>query len=244
MPCFGYILLYSRFQFELGLIEGKKSNMKAMILAAGRGQRMRHLTEGCPKPLLSVRGKSLLASQIERLVKAGINDIVINVAYLGDQIIKAIGFGGQWGIKIRYSYEEKALETGGGICQALPFLSDCFIVVNADVITDYDFSSLLEIKLDQTRMAHLILVENPLHHPKGDFSLNGMMPTTDLTDQTYTFSGIGLYHQSLFEGFGAGCNIRLPDLWKKPMQEGKITAEVYHGIWADIGTPERLSVYQ
>ncbi|TNF65241.1 MAG: nucleotidyltransferase family protein [Gammaproteobacteria bacterium] len=217
--------------------------MKAMILAAGRGRRMRHLTEDMPKPLLSVRGKSLLEAQIDRLVKSGVSEIIINVAYLGNQIIKAIGFGDRWGVKIVYSCEVEPLETGGGICRALAFLSETFIVVNADIVTDYDYSQLLQFTLNNTRQAHLILVENPPHHLKGDFSVDNNIPTTKLNSKTYTFSGIGLYHQSLFEGYYSGCNVRLPDIWKKPMTNQKVTAEIYHGVWADIGTPERLSVY-
>ncbi|MCF6765529.1 nucleotidyltransferase family protein [Thiotrichales bacterium 19S3-7] len=217
--------------------------MKAMILAAGRGRRMRHLTKDKPKPLLSVRGKSLLEAQIDRLVKAGIDEIIINVAYLGDQIIKAIGFGERWAVKISYSCEPEPLETGGGICRALAFLSDTFIVVNADIVTDYNYAQLLNLQLDPNHQAHLILVENPPHHLKGDFSVKDNIPSTKLNAKTYTFSGMGLYHKSLFDGYYPGCNLRLPDIWRMPMTQHKVTAEIYDGVWADIGTPERLSVY-
>ncbi|MCF6808041.1 nucleotidyltransferase family protein [Thiotrichales bacterium 19S9-12] len=217
--------------------------MKAMILAAGRGRRMKHLTEEMPKPLLSVRGKSLLASQIDRIVKAGIKEIVINVAYLGNQIIEAIGFGKRWGIKICYSCEPEPLETGGGICRALSFLSETFIVTNADVVTDYDYNKLLDVDLSSDRQAHLVLVDNPPHHLMGDFSLEDDKPSTNLNGKTYTFSGIGLYHKSLFKNYNAGCNVRLPEVWQNSMANHKVTAEVYQGVWADIGTPERLSIY-
>lgn len=212
-----------------------------MILAAGKGKRMQDLTKSRPKPLLSVRGKMLIENQIEKLAEAGVKEIVINVAYLADQIIESIGFGKKWGVKICYSCEKEPLETGGGICQALPLLSDTFLSVNADIVTDYNYEELMKIKLSEKNQAHLILINNPAHNLKGDFSLIENKPSMNLNAKTYTYSGIALYHRSLFENYCPGKFGSVVEIWQKPLKEGLISASVHQGDWADIGTPERLT---
>jgi len=211
--------------------------MKAMILAAGRGQRMRHLTENTPKPLLKINGKSLIEYQINRLVEAGFNDIVINLSYLGEQIEQALGDGQRYGATLHYSHEgEPMLGTGGGICKALPLLSDQpFLVVNSDVWTDYPFEKL---RTHDFKLAHLVLVENPDHNTQGDFHLNNGYLYPSGHDHL-TFSGIGVYHPDLFKD----CQpvpFALAPLLKQAMQVKKVTGELFNGQWVDVGTPERL----
>ncbi len=211
--------------------------MKAMILAAGRGERMRPLTDNTPKPLLTVGGKALIVWHVERLVKAGFNELVINHAYLGKQIEHALGNGEKWGITIQYSAEKTALETAGGIANALPLLGDApFLVLNADVFTDIDFSSL---HLDAAHLAHLVLVKNPPQHLQGDFALqNGQVQVRGQT--MLTFSGVGVYHPRLFKEVIHGAAAKLAPLLKSAMEEGLVTGEHYQGVWHDIGTPDRL----
>lgn len=211
--------------------------MKAMILAAGRGQRMMPLTADTPKPLLKVAGKALIVWHIERLAKAGFKEIVINHAYLGLQIEKALGDGGQWGVSIQYSPEKTALETAGGIANALPLLGDApFLVVNGDVFSEIDFSQ----RLESPNLAHLVMVTNPPQHPNGDFVLNEGKLQAD-GDATLTFSGVGVYSPSLFKDIEKGEAARLAPLLKVGMAEGLVTGEYYEGVWHDIGTPERLA---
>lgn len=210
----------------------------AMILAAGRGQRMQHLTEHTPKPLLKVRGTPLIEHQINKLVTAGIERIVINTAYLGHQIRDHLGNGESLNCTIEYSDESnQALETAGGIIKALPLLGDdAFLVTNADVWTDYPYQILANHTL-KNNLAHLILVPNPAHNNQGDFAIK----QGQLTDkgEHYTFSGIGLYHPNIFDGFENGVLPLIKPL-KKAMAQQCVGAELYTGEWKDIGTPERL----
>ena len=212
--------------------------MKAMILAAGLGSRMRPLTDVTPKPLLKVGGIPLIVWHIEKLAHQGITDIVINMAHLGYQIPEALGDGSEWGVHIEYSdeQEEGGLESAGGIVKALPLLegSDPFLVVNGDIFTDYDFQENRD--LAEGILAHLILVPNPEHNPEGDFALEGNLV---VDSKQYTYSGIGYYSPKLFEGVPYGKSSTIP-LLRAAMKEGKVTGELYEGDWLDIGTPERL----
>jgi MurNAc alpha-1-phosphate uridylyltransferase len=216
--------------------------MKAMILAAGRGKRMVHLTNELPKPLLKVEGKSLIEYQVERLVQAGFKEIVINVSYMADKIVRAVGFGDKWGIKICYSHEiSGGLETGGGIRQALPLLSDPFLVVNADVWTNYDLSSFFLLDMSK-RLAHLVLVNNPEHNLKGDYSIgrdSSILP--DKNGEHYTFAGISCFQKSLFKPYSVGDYFSTPSAMQAPILDGEVTAELHHCEWQDIGTPSRLA---
>lgn len=217
--------------------------MKAMILAAGRGERMRPLTDHTPKSLLLAARKPLIVWHMEALARAGIRDVVINHAYLGYMIEAALGDGGQFGVRIRYSPEREALETAGGIAHALPLLGiEPFAVINADVYTDFDLSQLVAIA-SQIQVtgpkAALVLVPNPQHHPAGDFSLhNGFVSNDDI--ERLTFSGIGVYHPSLFADIGAGQRAPLGPMLKRLAEAGQVRGVVHRGLWMDIGTPERL----
>lgn len=217
--------------------------MKAMILAAGRGERMRPLTDHTPKPLLHVGGKALIVWHLENLAKAGFKEVIINHAHLGSQIESALGDGSNWNLHIRYSPEETALETAGGIANALPLLTDNdanrqpFLVVNGDIFTDMDFAS---IQLRPNMLAHLVLIDNPPQHPKGDFAIeNAFLANTGL--QMYTFSGVGVYHPDLFDGVSKGNPAKLAPLLRQAIEQSKASAEYYSGVWHDIGTPERLN---
>ena len=212
--------------------------MKAMILAAGRGERMRPLTDSTPKPLLKVAGKPIIVHTIHQLVSAGFRDIVINHAHMGPQIEAALGSGEQFGAAISYSPEgEAALETAGGIINALPLLGNqVFLVVNGDIATDFPFS---EIKQQPVDLAHLVAVDNPEHHPQGDFGLDKEGKViVDCTVQ-FTFSGIGLYHPDLFSGIPPGKK-KLWPLLASAISNRRVTGQKYPGFWIDIGTPERL----
>ena len=212
--------------------------MKAMILAAGRGERMRPLTDHIPKPLLKVGGKSLIVWHLERLAKAGFKEVVINHAHLGEQIEQALGDGSVWGLSIRYSPETSALETAGGIANALPLLGDApFLVVNGDVFTEIDFGAL---QLVSPNLAHLVMVDNPPQHPDGDFVVDSGK-VTNQGNHKLTFSGIGIYHPALFVDVERGQAAKLAPLLRSAMIKGLVTGEHYQGVWHDIGTPERLS---
>lgn len=211
--------------------------MKAMILAAGRGERMRPLTDSTPKPLLPVAGKPMLQYTIEALVKSGFDNIVINLAYRGQQVKDALGEGSQFSAHIDYSEEgETGLETAGGIIHALPLLgTEPFLVVNGDVASDFDFAKLYNKPID---MAHLVLVNNPAHHADGDFGLQHDRVLASAAQQ-FTFSGIGLYRPELFAQTQPGKS-KLAPLLRQAMQQGKVSGEHHPGFWMDIGTPERL----
>jgi MurNAc alpha-1-phosphate uridylyltransferase len=211
--------------------------MRAMILAAGRGERLRPLTDTLPKPLVDIDGLPLIEWHLGRLAGAGFREIVINQGHLGDLLRETVGDGSRWGVTIHWSDEQpEALETGGGIFQALPVLGPTpFLVVNGDVWTDYPFSRLRAVKCD---WAHLLMVDNPAHNPNGDFALTaGRLRTTGA--KRLTFSGIGVYHPRLFEGCSAGKFSVVP-LLRRAMEEHLVTGEHYLGAWDDIGTVERL----
>lgn len=217
--------------------------MKAMILAAGQGTRMRPLTLYKPKPLLEVGGKALIVWHIEKLKQMGVTEIVINSAWLADVLIGTLGDGSQFGVKILWTREDQGLETAGGIINALPLLgTEPFILVNGDVWTTFDFAHLLHIQLEQD-LAHLVFVTNPAQHPKGDFTLsNGRAYTfeQEQTGEALTYSGIAVIHPKMFDGLEAGKRPLAP-LLKQAMQDGKISAEKMQAAWVDVGTPERLS---
>ncbi|GLP97338.1 N-acetylmuramate alpha-1-phosphate uridylyltransferase MurU [Paraferrimonas sedimenticola] len=212
--------------------------MKAMILAAGRGERLRPITDSTPKPLVDVGGKSLLKHHIDKLAESGIRQLVINHAHLGEQIVAAFGSGDGHGVEIHYSAEQPALETGGAVIKALSQLGDApFAVINGDVYTEYDFVQLPQLQGQQ--LAHLLLVPNPEHNPQGDFSVaDGLLRPKG--DDSLTFSGIGVYHPSLFEGLEV-TSIRLPEIWADALVEGRIAASVISDYWCDVGTLERLT---
>lgn len=216
--------------------------MKAMILAAGRGERMRPLTDHTPKPLLQAGGKPLIVWHIERLVHAGITDLVINHAHLGMQIEQALGDGNQFGARIHYSNEGTALETAGGIAFALHLLGEQpFAVVNGDIYCDYDFSRLpahAATLATSPDLAHLILTNNPEHNLKGDFGLHGQR-ITDAAPKL-TFSGIGLYKPQLFANTPRGTRAALAPLLREQIALGLVSGEHHRGLWMDIGTPQRL----
>lgn len=217
--------------------------MKAMILAAGLGNRMRPLTLHTPKPLLEVGGKPLIVWHIEKLKKIGVTDIVINAAWLADRLITTLGDGAQFGVNIMWSREDEGLETAGGIIQALPLLGDePFILVNGDVWTTYDFQPLLNVKLTD-QVAHLMLVDNPPQHPNGDFTLaDGRAFTFDQgqSGENLTYSGMAVIHPKMFDGLMQGKRPLAP-LLVQFMHVHKITAEKLPAAWVDVGTPERLA---
>ena len=233
--------------------------MRAMILAAGRGERMRPLTDTTPKPLLKVGGKPLIIWHLERLAAAGFTEVVINHAHLGEQIEATLGNGGNWGLSIAYSPENAALETAGGIANALDLLTENgekiepFLVVNGDTYSDFDFAGLTHLSAPSflkgegwgegkmvQNLAHLMLVNNPPQHPNGDFAIeNGALKKEGL--KMLTFSGIGIYHPGLFKDIVKGEPAKLAPLLRKAIDNNAATALHYQGVWHDIGTPERLN---
>ena len=223
--------------------------MKAMVLAAGKGERMLPLTLDTPKPLLQAGGKSLIQHQIEKLSASGFTDLVINHSWLGEQVESSLGNGEKLGVKISWSREAEPLETAGGIIQALPLLQDGssdspFLCVNSDIWTDYSFKNLPALDgIDL--LAWLVLVTNPEHHPQGDFILqDGKVHESsdnqpEISNSTFTYSGIAVYHPALFDDVLPGKQSIVP-LLKKTMAEGKVGGELFDGQWFDIGTPDRL----
>jgi MurNAc alpha-1-phosphate uridylyltransferase len=207
--------------------------MKAMILAAGRGERLRPVTDSLPKPLLEVKHKPLIVHHLEALSRAGFKEVVINISWLGNQIRERLGDGDSFNLLIEYSEEDEALETAGGILQALDRLGERFAVINADIYTDYDYASLRHIESD----AHLVLVENPAHHAHGDFSLRNTRVGND-GDQLYTFAGISQYHRRFFDGLEQGKRPLAP-LLRAAADLQQVSGELYRGNWTDIGTLER-----
>ena len=216
--------------------------LKAMLLAAGRGERMRPLTDHTPKPLLQAGGKPLIVWHIENLARAGINELVINHAHLGQQIEAALGDGHQYNVSIAYSPENPALETAGGIAYALPLLGDApFAVINSDIYCDYDFSRLPIHAANLGKRgdaAHLVLVNNPAHHPTGDFGLAAGRVTEG--QPQFTFSGIGIYLPSLFANIARGSSAPLAPLLRAQIAQNKVSGEHHTGRWVDVGTPQRL----
>jgi len=212
--------------------------MKAMILAAGKGERMRPLTLHTPKPLIPVAGVPLIEYHVRALKAAGFQGLVINHAWLGAQIEAYLGTGERWAVPIQYSPEAEPLETGGGIQRALPLLGDePFVVVNGDIWTDYDFSQLCQ---PLQGLAHLVLVDNPAHHPAGDFLLRDGQVRDEGTSARLTYSGIAVLHPRLFEGCSAGA-FKLAPLLRQAMATGQVSGEHYTGHWVDVGTTERLA---
>jgi len=217
--------------------------MRAMILAAGRGERMRPLTDNMPKPLIAVNGKPLIEYHLEKLATVGVTDVVINHAWLGQMLVDQLGDGRRWGLNIHFSNEVgAALETAGGIANALPLLGDApFWVINGDVWTDVDFSSLPQ-HLSEHKLAHLLLTTNPEHHPSGDFGLVDGEVRAD-TEIKYTYSGIGLYHPSLFSAIGQQ-PAPLGPLLRQKIEKNQISGQLLMAQWADIGTPQRLALLE
>ena len=220
-----------------------------MLLAAGRGDRMRPLTDHLPKPLLRVGGKPLIVWHIERLAAAGITDIVINAAHLGDTLHAALGDGSAWGVRLAWSFEPPgALETAGGIAQALPLLGDApFLVINGDIFCDWAPTQTVAhaaALAGGTDLAHLVLVDNPAHHPNGDFCLaDGRVRdgATTAASPTLTFAGIGVYHPQLFANVPRGKPAKLAPLLRDAMAVGRVGGEHHHSLWVDVGTPQRLA---
>ena len=221
---------------------------KAMIFAAGRGERMRPLTDTCPKPLLEVSGKPLIVWQIERLARAGFQTIVINHAWLGEQIEAALGDGSLWGVQLRYSAEHEALETAGGIVQALPLLEDegkseVFVAVSGDVYADFDYAALNAhaetlAALREPGM-HLVMVPNPAFHPNGDFGLvDGMLSLE--AQPRFTFGNIGLYDTRMFRDLPRGTRRALTPYYRATIASGLASGELYEGLWENVGTPAQL----
>ena len=233
--------------------------MKAMILAAGRGERMRPLTDDLPKPLLRAGGSALIAFHLRRLARAGIRDVVVNHAWLGDKIEAALGDGAAFGVRIRYSAEEVALETAGGVARALPLLgASPFLLVNGDTFCDFDYGRVLTVAL-QMRYAGLscwcVMVPNPRHHERGDFRLSGgVLGTTTADDAlagvqpvarrappTLTYAGIGIYEPRVFDAIPRGEKSPLRPWLEREIAAGRAAGEYHGGLWFDIGTPQRLA---
>jgi MurNAc alpha-1-phosphate uridylyltransferase len=223
----------------------------ALIFAAGLGERMRPLTDHTPKPLLPVRGKPLIAWHLEKLAATGVHYVVINTSHLAEQFPETLGDGAKWGLRIRYAYEGSTpLETGGGMLHALPLLGpEPFIVINGDVWTDADFASL---PAEPNGLAHLLMVDNPAHHPRGDFALDADGELHDEGDQRLTYSGIGVYRRELLEGWrtfvGDGVvdddkppRFKLAPLLRAAIGRGEVSGSHHRGEWADVGSPERLA---
>lgn len=217
----------------------------AMILAAGRGERMRPLTDHTPKPLLQVGGRSLIEHHLDKLAAAGFRRVVINHARLGEQIVAAVGDGSRWGVQVRFSAEKDPLETAGGIANALALIdSDVFAVVNADIFSDYDYAMLRAaadlIRANPTRVAHLVLVDNPAHNSTGDFALENDEVVLDSANRL-TFSGLAAYRATMFATVSPGEKQPLGPMLRFEAQCGRVSGEHYRGCWTDVGTPERLA---
>jgi N-acetyl-alpha-D-muramate 1-phosphate uridylyltransferase len=221
--------------------------MKAMILAAGRGQRMRPLTDHTPKPLLPINGQPLIGWHLQRLGAAGICDVVINHAWLGEQIEQTLGDGKRWGVQIQYSAESPALETAGGIARALPLLgSEPFLVINGDIWCDWPLTRATDIakhwQTQRALLAHLIMVANPSHHLEGDFYLSGDTVVQAHGQPKLTFAGIGVYHPDLFADLDPNQAAPLAPLLRQAMDQSAVRGELHDGHWIDVGTPERLAM--
>ena len=210
--------------------------MKAMVLAAGRGERLRPLTDETPKSLIEVRGQALLERHLDNIAASGITEVVINLGWLGERIRERIGSGSEYGLNVVFSDEgDNVLETGGGILKALPLLgSDPFAVVNADIYTDLPIP---EVELDDNTDGHLVLVPSPAYRDAGDFGLDGERITNEAL---YTFSGMSFYRPEFFAGCEAG-RFSIVPLLRKAADAGRLSGMLYEGLWADVGTPERLA---
>ena len=225
--------------------------MKALVFAAGKGERMRPLTEHTPKPLLCVRGKPLIEWHLEKLAAMGVHDVVVNTSWLAAAFEPALGDGRRWGLRLHYSHEgQEPLETGGGMLHALARLGDApFLAVNGDIWCDHDFSKLPR---EPEGLAHLVLVDNPSHHPEGDFALDGQGLVHAAGDPQLTFSGIGVYRPALLANWrgiigntpGTECQpprFKLAPLLRAAMRAEAVTGEHHRGAWTDVGTPARLA---
>ena len=212
--------------------------MKAMLLAAGRGERLRPITDSLPKPLVRVGGRPLIAWHLTRLSQAGVREVVINVSWLGDQLRAALGDGREFGVRISWSEEGPVpLETGGGILEALPLLAPGpFLVVSADIWTDIDFAC---IRIPDESQAHLVLIPNPPHHPRGDFGLEEGRVVDREVDR-FTYANVGVYQPELFEGLSPG-RFPLITVLKRGMAARRVSGEIHRGAWYDVGTPGRLA---
>ena len=214
--------------------------MKTMILAAGRGERLRPLTDTVPKPLVQVGGKPLIAWHLERLAAAGFREVVINVSHLGDAIVERVGNGSAFGLRVAWSHEIEPLETAGGLAYARALLgSEAFLLVNADIYVEYDFARLRAFDLG-TRLAHLVLVPNPPHRTGGDFSLDGDRLGNEAAPR-YTYSGIAVLAPALFAALAPGHKAPLAPLLRSAAEDRRASGEVHFGLWRDIGTAERLA---
>lgn len=219
--------------------------MKALIFAAGRGERMRPLTDVTPKPLLKVGGKPLIVWTIERLAKAGFDDLVINHAWLGMQIEQALGDGARWGVRLQYSPEGEALETAGGVAHALRLLgSGIFLAVSGDIYTDFDYARLRtharRMQGEAAPQMHLVMVPNPSFHPDGDFALHGNMLCLE-GGPRLTFGNIGLYDTRDFDHITPGAKAPMSPLYRKAIAAGRTSGELYEGSWHNVGTPAQLA---
>jgi len=214
--------------------------MKAMILAAGRGERLRPLTDTLPKPLIEVRGKPLIVWHLERLAAAGLREIVINVSHLGGLIMEALGNGARWGVAISWSKEAQPLETAGGLAYARALLGEgVFLVVNADVYCEYPFGLLGKADLGES-LGHIVMVPNPPFRPQGDFSL-AQGKVGNHPSPRYTYSGLGLFDPRIVEGIAAGDKAPLAPLLRDAAESGRLNGEIFTGLWSDVGNPERLA---
>jgi len=217
--------------------------MKAMILAAGRGERLRPVTDSLPKPLVEVAGQTLLGRHLERLARAGFTHAVINVSHLAGKITARFGDGRREGMRIDWSHEDEPLETAGGIAQARALLGpEPFLLVNADIWCDYAFSMLRGFDLGK-HLSHLVLVPNPPQHPVGDFSLENSI-VGNAAAPRYTYAGIAVISPQLVAGVAAGRKAPLAPLWRAAAERGEVTGELHEGQWSDVGTPERLSALE
>jgi MurNAc alpha-1-phosphate uridylyltransferase len=221
--------------------------VRALIFAAGKGERMRPLTETTPKPLLGVGGKPLVEWHLEKLAALGVSDVVLNISWLADRFAPALGDGARWGLRLHYSHEgPEPLETGGGMLRALPLLGEApFLAVNGDIWTDYDFARLPR---EPAGVAHLVMVDNPSQHPRGDFHLDDRGQLHASGSPTLTFSGIGLYRPDILRDWqaqpgadGEPPRFKLAPLLVAAMGRGAITGEHHRGRWTDVGTPQRLA---
>jgi N-acetyl-alpha-D-muramate 1-phosphate uridylyltransferase len=212
--------------------------MKAMLLAAGRGERLRPITDSLPKPLVRVGGRPLIAWHLTALARAGVREVVINVSWLGEQLRAALGDGRELGVRIHWSEEGPVpLETGGGILKALPLLAPGpFLLVSSDIWTDIDFA---RIRITEDALAHLVLIPNPPHHRRGDFGLDGERVVNRETDR-FTYANVGLYRPELFDGFEPG-RFPLLAVLNRGIAARRVSGEIHRGEWCDVGTPERLA---
>jgi N-acetyl-alpha-D-muramate 1-phosphate uridylyltransferase len=217
--------------------------MKVMILAAGRGERLRPLTERTPKPLVEAGGETLLGRHLARLGRAGFDHAIINVSHLAGQIVARFGDGARAGFRIDWSREDEPLETAGGIARARGLLGEApFLLVNADIWCEFDFLNLRNFQLEK-RLSHLVLVPNPPWHPKGDFSLERgtVGNAAGRHDTRYTYAGISVLSPRLVDGIAAGTKAQLAPLWRAAAERGEVSGELYEGRWSDVGTPQRLA---